>query len=112
MPAGLYDLFIEQGATFARTWTISDNFLLNGSSARMQIRAAVKNTEILASWTTGSGHLTIDAIANSITLLVTDEETALLKIHNGVYDLEIEQADGAVVRLLEGAVTVSPEVTR
>ncbi len=46
-------------------------------------------------------------------MLISATTTAALTApFSGVYDLELVSAGGVVTRLLQGAATVSPEVTR
>lgn len=85
---------------------------LTGCTARMQVREAVDAADVLLELTTASGGLALTPLDGVITLYVSDEDTALLEWTRGVYDLEIEFANGDVVRRLYGTVSVSPEVTR
>lgn len=82
-------------------------------TARLQIRATVDATTTLVSLTSSSG-ITLDDVNHTVTLTLTAADTAAYTWTTGVYDLEL--ASGAspsvVTRLLEGSVTVLPEVTR
>jgi hypothetical protein len=115
MPASTYNLSIEQGATFrlALVWKDSegDPVDLTGYTARMQIRPAVASTEVLLSLTSGSG-ITLGGATGAVNVLATAAQTAAIDSKKGVYDLELQSADGTVTRLLQGVVIVSPEVTR
>jgi hypothetical protein len=109
MPAGTYHLLVEQGATLVRTITcaIDDpSFTWAGWSPRAQVRTvAAANGELLLDLTPY-----LSVAGPTITLLVPAAVTANLT-RNGVWDLELAK-DGTVVRLLEGRVDLSPEVTR
>lgn len=113
MAAGRYDIYIEKGTTFRRVFTLREDddslFDLAGYSARLQVRERATDPDTLADWT---GQLTLDEETSTITLALTDDETAALDFDRGLYDLEIESAGGETTRLLEGAVTCSAEVTR
>jgi len=114
MASGTYNITIEQGATFTKTLIYRD---LNGapidltdvSEARAQMRATIASVTaedftvtVDADPTSGKLHWSMDA---TTTATLTAPSTQY-------YDLEIEFDSGVVKRLLQGTVTVSPEVTR
>ncbi len=116
MAAGIYDFYIEQGATFYQPliWKDSndDPVDVTGYTARMQIRKTVKSSDVLISLTTANGRITLGGAAGTVTLEISAEDTADFEIFCGVYDLELEALDGTVTRLLEGQIEISREVTR
>jgi hypothetical protein len=111
------DLIIEQGATFNRSVTYlqanGTPYDITGYSARMQIRSTYGGT-LLLDLTTANGRLVIDGPAGRITISIDAVTTASLVAGEGVYDLEVVSpaATPVVTRLLEGAVTVTSEVTQ
>lgn len=115
MAAGKRDIYIEQGATFRLNLLWKDSLgnpvNLTGYSARMQVRRAYNNPYTLLSLTSSDGTITLGGSLGTIVVdgpaLLTEEMSSRV----GVYDLELESADGTVTRLLEGKVTISPEVT-
>jgi hypothetical protein len=116
MPASIYNLNIEQGATFTRTITWKDStgaaVNLTGYTARMQIRERVDSATALVSLTQASG-IALGGSAGTITLTITSALTdALPNMKKGVYDLELVSSGGIVTRLIQGEVVVSPQVTR
>lgn len=82
---------------------------LAGAKARMQIRAGVSGA-LLLELTTENDGLTITG-PGTLTRTMSAAQTAALTWTEAVYDLEVEYADGTVQRYLQGAVTVSREVT-
>ena len=116
--AGAYDLAIEQGATFKVIfqWTDANNTPINitGYSARSQVRPTIESATVLVDATTVNGKLSIVAPASDgkVQLLISATETATLPSGTAVWDLELIAGDGTVTRLLQGSVTISPEVTR
>ncbi len=82
---------------------------LTGAKARMQIRAGLGGA-LLLELTTETGGLAITG-PGTLTRTMSAAQTAALTWTDGVYDLEVEYADGTVQRYLQGAVTVSREVT-
>lgn len=111
------NITIIQGATLDLlvTWRAGDPpaaVNLTGCTARMQIREKITSDTALVSLTTENGGIVLGGTAGTIRRFMSAEDTAELDWKTGVYDLEIEFADGTVRRLLAGSVVVSPEVTR
>lgn len=107
LSAGDWDLYIEQGATFVQTYTVTDpGFTWDGWSARAQIRTtAEENGELLLDLTP---YLTITGAAVRLAIPASVTETVA---RNGRWDLEMV-LDTTVIRLLNGRAIISPEVTR
>ena len=115
MAAGTYNITIEQGATFRLHLALTDGTEptpLDDYVGRMQLRQKVAAAEVLYALTTENGGLTIDGPAGTIDLYISDEDTASFTFKSAVYDLELEDLAGEVVRVLQGTVRLSPEVTR
>lgn len=114
MISGLYNFTIEQGATFSRTIVVKNPndtpYNLTGYTARMQIRRDITATEIMMTLTTENGKLALGGNNGQISVLLSASDTAQIT-RNGVYDLELA-VGSTVYRLLRGAVTLIPEVTR
>ena len=116
--AGVYDLAIEQGATFKVIfqWTDANNTPINitGYSARSQIRPTIESATVMVDATIANGKLSIvnPATDGKVQLLLSATDTAALASGTAVWDLELVAGDGTVTRLLQGSVTISPEVTR
>jgi hypothetical protein len=111
-----HDLTIPAGATYSQTinWkTGSPAAFVNttGYSARMQLRTSYSAASASLELTTANGRISLTN-AGVITLSLSATETAALAAGRYVYDLEMVSSGGQVTRLLEGVVTVSPEVTR
>lgn len=115
MPAGGYDMVCEQGSTFVRkfTWTDENEVPvdLTGFTARMHIRTAVTAASPSLELTTTNGRIVLNPTLGTITLQITAADTAALVAKRYVYDLELVSG-ATVTRLLQGGFTVSPEVTR
>jgi len=117
MTAGLYDIVIEQGATFrrvivARNKTTNALLDLTGCTAEMQVRSSVDASASLLTLSTTNGRITLGGTAGTITLEISKTDTAAITFERGVYDFELTLANGKVDRLFEGRVFVSKEVTR
>ena len=111
----MHNFVIEQGATFRkRLYLKTDGVVvpLTDCTARMQIRPNINSSDVLLALTDGDG-TTVDEAGGFIDLYISDDDTAALTFRRGVYDLEIENSStGDVMRLLQGGVAVSPNVTR
>jgi len=116
MTAGIYDITIEQGATFSlsATWKDSTGSAVNltGYTARMQVRHFKDSTTTLANLTTENNGIVLGAALGTITVTITATATAAMPALEAFYDLELQSAGGVVTRLLQGKATISREVTR
>lgn len=102
------NLVIDQGSTFASSIDILDEndepVNLTGYSARGQIRKHYSSSNSVSFTTTVSnGSVVISLTANQTTNMVSGRY---------VYDIELVDPANTVLRILEGIVTVTPEVTR
>lgn len=113
--SGRYDLLIEQGATFSvtLTWSVDGSPVdLTSFDAHAQVRSMVTSSAALVDLTVGDG-ITLGGAAGTIILRIPADDTAALPApFQGVWDLELTSDVQVVTRLLEGGVTVTPEVTR
>lgn len=104
------NLVIDQGSTFSTDLTLNDenNDPLNliGYSADSQIRKWYSSTNAAATFTTS-----INTSSAVITLSLTANQTSNLVAGRYVYDVEISSG-AEVSRIVEGIVTVTPQVTR
>lgn len=110
MTAGIYNLTVEQGATFEQSFLIKDatgaTLDLTGCSASMQVRISVGDPTALLSLTTANGGLVMSA--GTITPIF--DPNALTPGYY-VYDLKLTDSGGEAFRLLQGSVTVTGAVT-
>ena len=107
--ATVNNIVIDQGTTFTTTITLTTD---DGSAKDLtdytvssQIRKSYYTSTYTAFTTTK-----VD-LAGEITLSLTATQTSALKAGRYVYDLEITSSE-ETVRVIEGIVTVTPEVTR
>jgi hypothetical protein len=129
MIAGVYNITCQQGSTFSRLLEIEQPDLvtdptgqtyipydLSGYAARMQVRRTIESPTPMVTLDTGNGGLEINPTeeedkTHHIRIYMTDEVTASIS-SSGVYDIEIVNADGEVSRIMQGAFSLSLEVTR
>jgi hypothetical protein len=121
MPAAIKNLLIEQGATFQ--WTLlfpvslknptGPKLDLTGYSARMHIRPELESGTVLVSLSSApGGGMTITPLDGRIDIEINDSATSALSFEKAVYDLELVQPNGVVLRIYRGSVSLSLEVTR
>ena len=126
MAAGKYTFTIEQGATFQLELQYKDGnnnpIDLASYQGRMQVRPSVTDNNILLSLSSslqpdGTGlnfsgsNGTTSPSSGSIGVYISAATSSMLTFNEAVYDLEI-YSGSYVVRLLEGKVRLSKEVTR
>lgn len=116
MAAERFDFTIEQGATFKWYITINDPvnttepLNLSTYQVRSQARQKYESTAPAFTFTCIIQDQVTDK--GKVLLYLTDETTAAIPKGRYVYDVELESIGGEVVRLYQGSITVSPEVTR
>ena len=114
--AGSYDFTIYQGAD----WNITLTWIANGSvvdvtsyHAHLQARPsyASQSSTIFIDISDQTSGITLGGTAGTITLALTAAQTAALSFTQASYDLKLTSGSGAVTRLLQGSISLSPEVT-
>ena len=118
MATAVINLKINQGATFKVIFQKTDNLdvpiNLTGYKAYLQARSDKESTTKLLDLTTEGldPEIVITEVTGTVTIIVLDEDTALLNFNTAYYDLELHAPAGTVERWIEGIVTLSKEVTR
>ncbi|MPM97973.1 hypothetical protein SDC9_145154 [bioreactor metagenome] len=120
MRSGELDIYIEQGTTWQLDLTIQQSdgtpMDLTGYTGRCQIRSsAITQSESATPTVTVT-----DPVNGKLTLSLSAEETSAIKVNGGsyasisqqVYDVELIDGMGRVMRILNGYARISPEVTR
>lgn len=112
-----HNFFVYRGATFSEQieWKDENGVAidLSGFTARMHMRDTLEATTPFLTLTTENGGIALGGAAGTVDLLASAAATSAISATSGVYDLELVAGDGVTVtRLLEGLVTISPEVTR
>lgn len=128
MLAGIYNINVEQGATYTLDLVWKDDLgvpvNLTGYQARMMIRKNYAGDPVL-SLTSIAGDIELGGALGTIAITASATQTSSIDvsysalIFNGskyqqtmVYDIELEDADGKVTRVLQGSAIVYPEATR
>ena len=112
MSAGTYNLVIDQGSSFALDLIIKQSgsaLNLTNYTGRAQLRTTVTASSVSATFTVTK----TNAAEGALKMELAATTSANLAAGQYVYDLEIFTANDAVVkRILQGDVTLTPEVTR
>ena len=103
------NLVVDQGTTFSTSITFNDengntiNFSTYSGTAQMRKHFTSSNSTSFSVALTSNGVVTLSLTANQTGNLVSGRY---------VYDLEVTDGSGQISRLIEGIVTVTPNVTR
>ena len=112
MSAGTYNLVIDQGSDFALDLIIKQSgsaLNLTNYTGRAQLRTSVTASSASATFTVTK----TNAAAGALKMELSASTSSALAAGQYVYDLEIFTSGDAIVkRILQGDVTLTPEVTR
>jgi hypothetical protein len=124
MGAATYKIIAEQGATYAKVFTLRDSagalINLTGYTARLQVRENYAAAAALLDLTTENGGIALGGAGGTVSLLITAAQLAAIVAPDEpgtppalvcVYDLELCYG-ASVTRLLQGKFLVMREVTR
>ena len=127
MIAGVYNITCEQGSSFLRTLELEqpdlnadptgqtyEEFDLSGYTARMQVRRTIDSDSAIVTLTTENLGLEINPNNDTVNLIKMSMSSSVTASINssGVYDLEVTSSAGFVSKIVKGAFTLIPEVTR
>ena len=104
------NITVDQGTTFSTTISLTDDngdpIDLTGYSGRSQMRKHYTSSN------SQSFSVSLNNTEGKVELSLTAAQTANLTAGRYVYDVEVVSAANVVSRIIEGIVTVTPEVTR
>ena len=115
------DLTIPQGTSWTQQLyyktrasgaTTSTPVSFINASAKMQLRSSYSDSAVVLELSTANARITLGSSNGSILLALTPALTTSLPAGRYVYDLELTLSGGTVVRLIEGTITCTPEVTK
>lgn len=113
-----YNDAIEQGATWNQTFEYTDDAgnpvdLSAYTAARMQGRLAIDDTATVFDLSMAAGTIVLGGAAGTVQILVDATTTAAFDWDGQVvYDMELVDSLGNVVRFLKGVAELDREVTR
>lgn len=104
------NLIIDQGTTFSSSISLTDDngdaIDLTGYTGRSQMRKHYTSSN------SQSFTVTLNSTEGTVNLSLSASQTSNLVAGRYVYDVEIVSSANVVSRIIEGIVTVTPEVTR
>jgi hypothetical protein len=103
------NLLIDQGSTFSSIINLTDE---NGDAINLSTYTGAAQ---MRKHYTSSNSVNFSVALNSngqVTLSLTANQTANIVSGRYVYDVEVTDASGVISRIVEGIVTVTPNVTR
>jgi len=111
MAAGVYNIEIEQGASFSVDINIANsdqNYSFGDYSFKATVRDKYTDASPTASFTIAE-----DNSSKKLTMAMSNTSTAALSSGAMIWDLiQIKDSDSSITRILQGDVIVSPMVTR
>ena len=110
----IYNITMYQGATFdlTLTWNVSGTPVnLTNYTSRMQVRNTFDTDTTVLNFSAGSG-ITLGGTAGTILIEANAATTAGVPYGQYVYDLELVSPGTVVTRLIQGNLTIDPEVTK
>jgi len=115
MTAATYNLLIDAGATYTKTFTYKDSagdaIDLTGYTAALQARQQKGDVATILDLTIANGGITMGGAAGTILVTITDTLTSAMTVQRGVYDLLLTDGSGNITRLVEGYTILSLGVT-
>ena len=109
--ATISNLYVDQGSTYSNIITVTASngqpLDLSGYSVDSQMRKSYQSSTYHSFAATG-----YNADSGKIRLQLTDEDSGAIPAGRYLYDVEIESASGTRTRVLEGIVTVNPQITK
>jgi hypothetical protein len=107
-----YNFIMFQGSTFTLPLRLTSNDVpidLTDYTFAGQMRTSVSAAIATENFTFT---VQVPATGGIVIVSLTDAETAAIVARQYVYDIEMTDGDGSTTRILQGTITVDPEVTR
>jgi deoxyribose-phosphate aldolase len=105
------NLYIDQGTDFLKTETVGD-----GSGTLADLEGYVVKSQMRKYYGSSSGYTFTGGIFSMedsmIYISMDKDQTRDIPAGRYLYDIEITSPDGERIRVLEGVVTVTPEITK
>jgi hypothetical protein len=104
------NIIIDQGTTFSTVINLTDD---NGDA--INLTGYTGDAEMRKHYTSSNSQsfsISLGGTLGTVTLSLTATQTANLTPGRYVYDVEVTSGSNVVSRIVEGIVTVTPEVTR
>jgi hypothetical protein len=109
--AAVSNLAIDQGTTFSVTITVTDDTGSARNLTNYTVRSQMRRSYYATSNTAFTANVS-SPTDGTISLDLTSTQTSALRAGRYVYDVELVSNIASVERIVEGIVTIYPEVTR
>lgn len=111
--AAYAELYLDQGTTFSNIINLTDDI----TNAYINVSGYVVRSQMRRSYFSANASANItctitDAANGEITMSMTAANTANLKAGRYLYDVEVVDTNGNVSRILEGIISITPEITK
>lgn len=104
------NLYVDQGTNFSQSFFMrtptGENLDLTNFTGRAQFRKEYTSSNSVSFTVVVGGNTGV------VTLSLAPAATSNIEAGRYIYDLEIESNTGVVSRMIEGFLTITPEVTR
>jgi hypothetical protein len=103
------NIVLDQGTTFNTTFSFSDD-----NDVPIDFTTYTANSQMRKSYTSSTSYPFIVSLSNNgvVTLSMNAATSSTITAGRYLYDLEVQDTNGNRSRLVEGIVTVTPEITR
>jgi len=111
--AAYVELYMDQGTTFRNVINLTDdltNSYINVSG--YQVRSQMRRSYYSANATANLVCTITDSANGEISITLAAANTSNIKAGRYLFDLETVDRSNITVRVLEGIITVTPEITR
>lgn len=107
--AAKVNIVLDQGTTFNTSFSFSDD-----NDEPIDFSSYTANSQIRKSYTSSTAYTFTVGLGNNgiITLSMNAATSSTITAGRYLYDLEVQDTNGVRSRLVEGIVTVTPEITR
>ena len=106
-----YNLDIVKGSSFSAVLTAKDETGTAINLAGYNLRGVIKYNYSDSTYLLSLGPQVATAASGIITISISAADTATLPVTVAVYDIEMYNDSGYVAKLLDGRVSIHPEVT-
>lgn len=109
--ASISNLFVDQGADYSNIITVAAT-----SGAPLDLTGYTVKSQMRKSYTSSTYYnftaSIYDAVNGKVRIQLTAAQSTLITPGRYLYDIELTSGSGAKTRVIEGIVTVTPEITK
>jgi hypothetical protein len=109
--ASIKNIYVDAGSTYSNIITVTSS-----SGAPLNLGGYTVASQMRKSYQTSTAYAFTASVYSAdqgkIRLQLTDEESEAIPAGRYLYDVEIQDSNGARTRVVEGIVTVNPQITK